>query len=102
LEVYGEDGLVRSLAVVSEFQTQGCGSSLLQSLEHYSKSIGIKTLYLLTETAEQYFEGKGYESIDRQQASASIKETSQFSGLCPDSATLMRKCLRPPCNTFVY
>ena len=93
LEIHGADGLLRSLAVESAVQGQGCASSLYKQLEKYSRSMGIKTLYLLTETAEEYFERKGFHSISRELASDSIKQTREFSGLCPDSATLMRKSI---------
>ena len=93
LEVHGSDGLLRSLAVDSDAQRHGCGSSLYNQLEKHAESIGIKALYLLTETAEDYFEKKGFKSIARELASDSIKQTKEFSGLCPDSATLMRKSI---------
>jgi len=93
LEVHGSDGLLRSLAVDSESQGLGCGSSLYNQLEKHSKNIGVNVLYLLTETAEDYFEKKGFKSIAREFASDSIKQTKEFSGLCPDSATLMRKSI---------
>lgn len=91
LEVYESDGLLRSLSVDSDVQGEGCGSLLFQRLEQHSKTKGIKTLYLLTETAQSYFESKGFQSIARELAPETIKQTSEFSGLCPDSATLMRK-----------
>jgi len=94
LEVYGSDGLLRSLAVDPEVQGFGCGSSLFLKLEQHSKSIGIKTLYLLTETAEEYFKAKGFDSISRELASESIKQTREFSDLCPGTATLMRKSVQ--------
>ena len=93
LEVHGSDGLLRSLAVDSDAQGHGCGSSLYNQLEKHAKSIGIKALYLLTETAEDFFERKGFESIARELASDSIKQTREFNGLCPDNATLMRKSI---------
>lgn len=93
LEVHGSDGLLRSLVVDTNAQGQGCGSSLYNQLETYAKSIGLRELYLLTETAEKYFEKKGFKSIPRDFASDPIKQTKEFSELCPDSATLMRKSI---------
>jgi len=89
LEVHGSDGLLRSLAVDSEVQGQGCASSLYNQLEKHSKSMGIKALYLLTETAENYFARKGFKVIPRELASDSIKQTKEFASLCSDSATLI-------------
>ena len=93
VEVYGKDGLLRSLAVAPGVQGQGCGSSLVTMLEDYAKSIGIEVLYLLTESAEKYFLSKGFDVIERDCASDAIKKTREFSELCPDNATLMRKFL---------
>jgi amino-acid N-acetyltransferase len=93
LEIFGSDGLLRSLAVESEVQGEGCGTSLLSALEQHSKSVGVENLYLLTETAEEYFKNKGFEAIDRECAPEPIKQTTQFSSLCPSSATLMRKVM---------
>jgi len=91
LEIHGADALLRSLAVSPGAQGKGCGLTLLQHLEAYSREKGIVTLYLLTETARGFFKKYGYESIDREVAPPSIRRTSQFSSICPKSATLMRK-----------
>ena len=93
LEIHGSDGLLRSLAVEPEVQGEGCGASLLCALEQHSKNVGVENLYLLTETAEEYFKKNGFESVDREYASEQIKQTTQFSSLCPSSATLMRKVM---------
>jgi amino-acid N-acetyltransferase len=94
LEIHGADGLLRSLAVEPEVQGKGCGASLLDALEKHSKSVGVENLYLLTESAEEYFKKKGFEVIDRECASQRIKQTTQFNSLCPSSATLMRKVMQ--------
>lgn len=91
LEKYGSDGLLRSLAVSSQLRGLGCGSDLVEQLEIYARKIGVEHLYLLTNTAEDYFHNKGYTAISRQSASDSIKRTREFSDLCPESATVMWK-----------
>lgn len=91
LEIHGEDGLLRSLAVSPIVRGLGCGSALVKKLETHASSIGINHLYLLTDTAEDYFERKGYTTIDRDKVSESIKHTREFSDLCPASAAVMRK-----------
>jgi len=85
--------LLRSLAVASDTRSEGLGTALLTQLEEHARSIGITQLYLLTETAEQYFLNKGFNRISRETASENIKTTKEFSDLCPASAVLMTKLL---------
>jgi len=91
LELCGQDGLLRSFAVLPEARGSGCGAALLGKLEQHATKIGIKNLYLLTNTAEKYFHNKGFKSIPRELAPKSIRSTQEFSSLCPASATLMHK-----------
>jgi amino-acid N-acetyltransferase len=48
-------------------------------------------MYLITHTAKDFFDRQGYCSIDRTTAPDAIKQTDQFSGLCPTSAVVMTK-----------
>ncbi len=91
LEVYGEIGFVRSLAVKTAFRNQGVAGALYQECERHAKSIGIRDLYLLTVTAETFFAKRGWKRIDRGDAPEVICRTEEFKGLCPASAICMRK-----------
>jgi amino-acid N-acetyltransferase len=93
LEIYGEDGLLRSLVVSSVARTQGVGSALVRHAEKYAASRHVRALYLLTTTAEAYFEHRGYRRVDRAQAPASIQSTREFASLCPASSAFMIKRL---------
>ncbi|WOJ95895.1 arsenic resistance N-acetyltransferase ArsN2 [Congregibacter brevis] len=93
VEVYGSYGLLRSLAVDPRGQGQGVGKALLEHLYAHARSVGISDLYLLTETAETYFERQGFEYVSRALAPEVIKQTREFSSLCPDSAAVMRRTL---------
>jgi len=86
-------GLVRSLAVDNRYQGKGIGSRLYEIIEEDARHIGVLRLYLLTTTAEQYFKKLGYEAIGRDLAPISIQQSTQFSTLCPQSATLMQQTL---------
>jgi amino-acid N-acetyltransferase len=50
-------------------------------------------MYLLTTTAETFFERRGYRRVDRIQAPPAIKLTPEFAGLCPASSAFMIKRL---------
>lgn len=91
IELYGEYALIRSLAVKHQFRGSGLGRDLVASLEDWARSKHVTRLYLLTETADRFFGHQGYRSIPRSEAPQVVKETSEFSGICPDSAQFMIK-----------
>jgi amino-acid N-acetyltransferase len=93
LEIYGEAALLRSLVVSAAARTQGLGSALVLHAEEYAAAHQVRALYLLTTTAEPYFEHRGYRRIDRSQAPPSIQSTREFASLCPSSSAFMIKRL---------
>jgi amino-acid N-acetyltransferase len=93
IEAYGSVGLLRSLAVDSDFRKEGYGRALVAHAEAQATELGIQELYLLTMAAAEFFARLGYEVVSRSEAPAAIAKTTQFSGLCPSSATLMCKKL---------
>lgn len=93
VEPLGEIGLLRSLVVAPSARATGCGRALVATLEQRAKDNGLRALYLLTNTAEHFFARQGYTQIERQHVPGAIKQTQEFSQLCPDSATVMVKHL---------
>jgi amino-acid N-acetyltransferase len=93
LEVYGTDALLRSLVVGGTDRKKGVGSALVQHAEDYAVSFNVRAIYLLTSTAEVFFERLGYKRVARTQAPASIHSTREFLSLCPASAAFMVKRL---------
>jgi amino-acid N-acetyltransferase len=93
LEIYDEVALLRSLAVATDCRGHGCGKALVAAAERHAWSRGVKELYLLTTTAEQYFERLGYSRTSREGAPEAIRQTQEYSGLCPSSAAFMVKLL---------
>lgn len=91
IELFGEYALIRSLAVKHQFRGSGMGRALVASLEDWARGKHVTRLFLLTETASRFFGHQGYRSIPRSEAPQVIKETSEFSGICPDSAEFMIK-----------
>lgn len=94
LERYDTVGLVRSLAVEESARGQGLGTRLCEELEARAREAGVETLYLLTTTAAEFFDARGYTEVDRSAAPPSIQETTEFQDLCPSTAVCMRKDLR--------
>ena len=93
IEIYKKNGLLRSLAIKSHYKKQGLGKRLVEFIEDLCRQNGIREIYLLTESAENYFTKLGFIVSDRRSAPARIKTSTQFSSLCPASATFMHKIL---------
>lgn len=93
VEVYGDYGLLRSLAVHPGSRSTGIAGKLLERLDKMSKQQGLKELYLLTETAPAYFERKHYIQITRDDVPNAVRQSSEFSHVCPVSAIVMKKIL---------
>ncbi len=96
LEILGTVGLLRSLVVARDARNTGLGGKLVGALEAAAVAAGIAELWLLTIDAERFFQRHEFEIIDRTAAPDEIRQTDEFSALCPDSAYLMRKSLDQP------
>jgi amino-acid N-acetyltransferase len=95
LETYGSSGLLRSLVVAPEARGSGLGGRLVDTLEAAARNGGVRRLVLLTQTAEQFFSHRGYAVIERNDAPAEVRGSTEFRSLCPASATCMAKDLGP-------
>jgi len=91
-ELYGKSALLRSVAVDPGARNLGHGHVLVDRVLARAKERGVRTVYLLTETAEAYFRQLGFEAIDRTQVDDAVKKSQEFRGCCI-SAQAMRKNL---------
>lgn len=94
LELFGDVALLRSLVVAEERRGLGDGQRLLAHVEDYARAEGVRTLYLLTTTAEAFFAKRGFARAPRETAPAAIRSSREFAGLCPASSAFMAKQLR--------
>ena len=94
IEIYGNTGLLRSLAVAENQRGNGLGQRLVEHAEECAAQSGIQSLWLLTETALGFFEKLSYISTERSAAPMAIRQSTQLKDLCPASAVLMTKALR--------
>jgi len=81
--------LLRSFAVLDTYKGLGLAGKLYKTLEEKAKNENIKAFYLLTQTAEKYFEKLNFINIEKNEAPNSIKKTEQFKSICPASSQLM-------------
>ena len=93
IEFCGESALLRSLAVAPNYRRRGVGTKLVNAIESSAKSRQIRTLYLLTLTAPDFFVAQGYQQVDRKQAPAALQDTTEFKNVCPASAVCMTKTI---------
>lgn len=91
LEVIGSVALLRSVAIDTAYQKQGLGVLLVSHIEKAAKELGQSALYLLTNTAADFFKAQNYQVIHRDNFAEPLKQTAQFAGLCPVSAVCMKK-----------
>lgn len=95
VELCGEVALLRSLAVKAAVRGRGCGKRLVQEAEQHAARSGAKRLYLLTTTAQEFFERLGYTTVDRESVPDAIRATTEFTTLCSASAAVMAKQIWP-------
>jgi amino-acid N-acetyltransferase len=93
LELFGNVALLRSLVVALDRRGSGEGAALLRHAEDHARALGVRTLYLLTTSAESFFAKHGYRRAPRDSAPAAIRATREFSGICPASAAFMMRQL---------
>ncbi|QMU26944.1 arsenic resistance N-acetyltransferase ArsN2 [Adhaeribacter radiodurans] len=93
LEIYGTVALLRSLAVVPDNQGRGFGDGLLQATLELAKEKGVHDVYLITTTAANFFAKRGFTQVKRSLVPVAIQNTTQFSLVCPASATVMNRLM---------
>ena len=90
LEFYGHAGLLRSVAVDKKLRGQSFGKKIVEAIVNKAKSLNVKDLYLLTETAHTYFLRKGFQDVPREIVPNAIQQSAEFSHVCPVSAIAMK------------
>ena len=93
LERFDGLGLLRSLIVSAQHRRCGLGKALVGALELMALEGDMAELWVLTIDADAWFARLGYKVQARELAPAEIRQTEEFSDLCPGDAVLMRKLL---------
>jgi amino-acid N-acetyltransferase len=90
LELYGEHALLRSVAIDPEARRSGLGSTLTRRALDEARARGAQAVYLLTTTAEEFFPRFGFRRSAGTEVPLPVRESREFQGACPASATVMR------------
>jgi amino-acid N-acetyltransferase len=89
LEIFGSVGLLRSVAVDGTYKGRGIAGKMIGKILTVAKTSAVQQLYLITTTADKYFERYGFIAVSRDLVPSPIQETQQISNLCPSSAVVM-------------
>jgi amino-acid N-acetyltransferase len=90
VEQYGDEALLRSLAVDPSWRSAGLGRALIDAALRAARAAGAQEMYLLTTTAEHYFPRFGFVRIGRDDVSGAVLQSVEFREACPASAVVMR------------
>ncbi len=89
LEPYDPAGLLRSVAVEPTYQGQGLGVELTDATLGLARRRRMQRVYLLTETASTFFPRFGFRVVARGEVDPAVRESAEFTRLCPDTAVAM-------------
>lgn len=94
MEVYGEHVLLRSLAVARHARGAGIGGALLARAIGEARNAGGRTAWGLTTFGRKgLFDRFGFRVVPRSGAPPALAPSSQFRGVCPESAVLIALAL---------
>ena len=96
LERHGEIGLLRSAAVLSEYQGQWVGNMLIRELLKRASNEGVTEIVLLTTTAREYFQNKfGFREAKRSDYDERLADSQEWNLPRCSSAVFMTLKLDP-------
>lgn len=85
--------LLRSLAVDGTARSAGLGAQLCDAVVRAARARGCAALWLLTTSAQRYFERRGFAVIERAHVPEAVRATAQYTALCPASAVVMMRAV---------
>jgi amino-acid N-acetyltransferase len=91
LELYADGALLRSVAVAPGVQRNGIGHQLTEAALRLAQQLQVPAVYLLTNTAPDFFPKFGFERIARADVPATVQQSVEFTSACCASAMVMRK-----------
>jgi N-acetylglutamate synthase-like GNAT family acetyltransferase len=91
LQVYGDDAVLRALAVDPEFRGAGYGWMLADMAVGQARWRGVRRIYLLTESASDFFAAKfGFRVVDRSTLAKQVAASETFAAHAGSSRVAMR------------
>ncbi|MCH8837234.1 MAG: GNAT family N-acetyltransferase [Candidatus Marinimicrobia bacterium] len=89
LELYGRQALLRSVVVAPQLQGTGLGRRMTGQVLALAQTRGITRVYLLTETAREFFARFGFRLMERADVPVKVQSSQEFSMACANNAVGM-------------
>jgi amino-acid N-acetyltransferase len=91
LELYENAALLRSMIVLPFYRNKGIASELVDELTLEARRKSVRSLFLITNTAEDFFNRKGFRKVEKENVDERVLQSQEFNGLCPESSAVMMK-----------
>lgn len=91
VELYNSGALLRSVAVAESSRDIGLGNALVEKAINIASDNHIQKIYLLTNTASEYFAKWGFAKVTSESVPDDVRTSVEFNGACPCSAIAMYK-----------
>lgn len=93
MEIRGDSGLLRSLVVRLRDRKKCFGVRMTAVIIDLARAQGVRTIYLLTETAERFFERAGFVAARREDIPTPLMQSSALDKVCPEGSAIMKKMI---------
>lgn len=91
LELYVPSALLRSLAIHPSYQGKGLGKKMVEVASTWAKKHDVRQLFLLTDSAVDFFHKLGFTYINRDQVPKDVRQSIEFTKLCPTAPCLTKR-----------
>ena len=98
LELHGGDAVLRSVCVAESHRGERLGQRLVEASLELARQHQVRDVYLLTETAADFFQRLGFEIVSRDAAPCAVQESVEFASVCPASATALARRVGAACS----
>jgi len=91
LETFGEDGQLRSMAVHWTGRNAGLGTKLHGRLLFEAVQAGVRMLYVVTTTAEDFFARQGYRKVQTAEVPPGVVGSEEYAAFVPGGGVVMAR-----------
>lgn len=94
IEVYGNQGALRTIYIKEEMRGKGAGLLLVQALIEEAREMNLKKLWLLTPKEEKFFQKLGFVYAIRSEAPKDIQNCEEFTWVKNTGSHCMNKTIK--------